>query len=1020
MFDKNTLNFFLLFILLAVCIQTLNAQTVVPNIKSPNVASMERFGDIPVSLFTGVPDISIPLYTLNSGKISIPISLRYHPSSVKPAQHPGWVGLGWDLQSTGSISRKVNNIPDEDDYIRMGIDSRFRPFYPTSNTAINNNECGGTLVQNSNWIQLQNQYYLQFSNPSVSPELNADEFSFNFLGHSGVFYYGGPAAGWIVTSDENITVEVNSFLNRENLSTIVNSYLKPSSGYPLNVNHSRSFGEFTLTTEDGTKFTFGGQDAVELHTDYFSEYQVNITTDSWLLKKIVDSNGHEVTYTYARDYKTCNLNYYYENSFSSDVTTRPEDPTFDEMITSSASCSIWSLPDTRKIRGEMLFPIYLSKIASEKETVEFANNIVTSLRYTNLEFNSANPNPNATQRPQLTFIGENGEYVKWKKLTSIRVKDITNTTIMGYDFNYNENSSQRFSLSSLDVLPFPASSGFPKKVYEFKYNDIAALPPYNGNYTDHWGFYNGKNINGAQWIYGAKETNPLYATKGLLSELKYPTGGYSEFLWEAHQHSQKVTLKRDALEPYSGYAGGSRISEIKSFSHVGNLVSSKKYYYVKGYTSTANVNNLISSGVVNGKPLYVFQLVNRAFAPAGNPTFSTILNTSTLSVNSSANYGFAGNGSHIGYDEVVEKNMDNSYTKHYFTNYGIDINGEKHFDKMPVFTVGWKAGDDAYIPYSSLEMERGKEIGTFSYNTNNQLVKKNIVTYRNDQERFNQYTKQLTYTIIQFCVNAASQFVAGINMFNYHYYPIKNETTTYDINGNSAVTEVKELTYNLKNQLASEMNMTSVANKKLTVKYFYPYDFPNESNMGVLAAKNIINNPVKTQTFVNDIKTSERKTLYDLYSLPATEYQAYFPNAFPNIINYNIGNLEKKAEYKYDSKGNPVEIVKTNASPISYLWGYNSTLPVAKIENATQAQVAALALGNITNGLTAVQENNLRTNLPNAMITTYTHIPLVGISTITDPKGEKITYTYDAFGRLQFVKDRNGKILSENQYHYKN
>jgi hypothetical protein len=87
-----------------------------PKIQSPNAATLGMFGDIPLSLYTGAPNISIPIHTLTYGKIQVPIALRYHPSSVRPAQQPGWVGLGWDLQCTGSISRKVRGHPDEEYY----------------------------------------------------------------------------------------------------------------------------------------------------------------------------------------------------------------------------------------------------------------------------------------------------------------------------------------------------------------------------------------------------------------------------------------------------------------------------------------------------------------------------------------------------------------------------------------------------------------------------------------------------------------------------------------------------------------------------------------------------------------------------------------------------------------------------------------------------------------------------------------------------------------------------------------
>jgi len=50
------------------------------------------------------------------------------------------------------------------------------------------------------------------------------------------------------------------------------------------------------------------------------------------------------------------------------------------------------------------------------------------------------------------------------------------------------------------------------------------------------------------------------------------------------------------------------------------------------------------------------------------------------------------------------------------------------------------------------------------------------------------------------------------------------------------------------------------------------------------------------------------------------------------------------------------------------------------------------------------------------MVTTYTYKPLVGVSVITDAKGDKMKYEYDELGRLIRVRDKFDNILSETQY----
>jgi YD repeat-containing protein len=137
---------------------------------------------------------------------------------------------------------------------------------------------------------------------------------------------------------------------------------------------------------------------------------------------------------------------------------------------------------------------------------------------------------------------------------------------------------------------------------------------------------------------------------------------------------------------------------------------------------------------------------------------------------------------------------------------------------------------------------------------------------------------------------------------------------------------------------------------------------------------------------------------------------------------------EKKVTYdKYDLKGNLQQYTLENGTSVTILWGYSKTLPIAKIENASYSQVAA-ALGVTNAVLDTYNETNLavinalrsNANLVNSPINTYTYRPLIGVSTITDLKGDIITYTYDALGRLINVRDKDNNILSENKYQYQN
>jgi hypothetical protein len=103
------------------CLNTKAQQDIYSNVKqlvpaSPTTASFAKYGEYPVSLFTGVPEISIPLYEIKTKNFSIPINLTYHASGIKVAEVAGCAGLGWSINAGGQISRFTKGQNDQQKY----------------------------------------------------------------------------------------------------------------------------------------------------------------------------------------------------------------------------------------------------------------------------------------------------------------------------------------------------------------------------------------------------------------------------------------------------------------------------------------------------------------------------------------------------------------------------------------------------------------------------------------------------------------------------------------------------------------------------------------------------------------------------------------------------------------------------------------------------------------------------------------------------------------------------------------
>ena len=287
--------------------QTVMGQFPTPmsNFPSPNVASLGAYGNIPVSHYTGQPNISFPIYELTEGQIKVPIVLSYSLASVKPNTPCSWVGLGWNLSAGGYISRTVRGVMDES---KCRYDGNAYGYYAHYSKV--------DYINNANTLANHNENFENDDFYTTGYELMADEFTFDFCGYSGSFYLK-PNGYWAVISDHYITVEFNPTIGEGfvNLQTVINrlNFNINEWGDMPNYN-DRFFNKFTLITPDGIRYKFGGINNTEFSISYYNRRNSQLVPTTWYLYEIEAVNGDKITLNYNKStneiyYPYCRIDY---------------------------------------------------------------------------------------------------------------------------------------------------------------------------------------------------------------------------------------------------------------------------------------------------------------------------------------------------------------------------------------------------------------------------------------------------------------------------------------------------------------------------------------------------------------------------------------------------------------------------------------------------------------------------------------------------------------------------------------
>ncbi len=626
------------------------AQYQVPpvNFPSPNAASLGIYGEVPVSLFTGLPQIGIPIYELKNGLIDVPISLSYHNAGFKPDVHPGWVGTNWALIAGGVITRKVNGRL-EDEAFDLGNDQPLQVGYYATHS----------LLSVSNWND--KEYMKQMADNFE--DVGADAFSFNFSNYSGTFYLNDQG-NWVVQSNKKLKVvfDSNNFLD----TPFPIPRFQTSIFGKMTWNFPKTFGGFTLITEDGTQYVFGGTtDAIEYSMDMFNQYEDRWKANSWYLTKVISNDGRQVTFTYShdrnptKDYESTFICSMYETlSFSASAVGTAKDNGSFLVPSLSMGCATYNfeIPPYGRYGGELISPVYLATIEDNFQKISFNRSFTTELKYdAHLFANYLQGHPDICQtkgnyflpylEPNLLSAQEicdnlgfqnydalqaELDKLKWSKLDNIIVYDkILSTTVKQFNLNYNNGNQERLRLSSVQEISLDSSVPSPPRhsftyypinntVYDPIFNPTSSGEPhYASSLTDHWGYFNstnsflpgGTSTSSVTGYYNTRNVNTtsVYPAQGLLKTITYPTGGTTEFQYEYHTYGLKVKKLRNVNnDPSSSLvsfskeqtAGGVRIAKIKSYDLANPQIPTveKNYIYKKGYTPSTDLKSLPSSG----------------------------------------------------------------------------------------------------------------------------------------------------------------------------------------------------------------------------------------------------------------------------------------------------------------------------------------------------------------------------------------------------------------------------------------
>jgi YD repeat-containing protein len=550
-------------------------------IASPTAASLGKYADIPVSYHTGIPDISIPLYTIKEGPLAVPVTVSYHSSGLKVLETSSSVGAGWTLNAGGAITRTVRGAPDDRGLLAAHTKYGYFHEYGIYNYLFGPG--GGGCPQ-----QIPCPVGAPFAADDAGVANNIldgepDLYFFNFNGYTGKFYFNDDRTPILVPQQD---LKIEPILADESSSV---AYI--------------SMPGFIVTTPDGTKYYFGKNQEADGNMDAIEKSfnispQVAFTgqgaVSSWFLNKISSADDQfSVKFLYQPDrYSHHNLSMF----------------------------PIWNVNGSDflnpfgsheyNLAKIFIDGVKLQQIVFSQGTVNFNSGLLRN-DLEDFYFKAITDQPN-NEATSLGSISINGPDNFCKKYTFSQSYFVDNSTPATGYYQYSWPVANDKTRLRLDAIQEQSCDG------------SLIVPPYRFNYfedggpnfaprrltfgQDHWGYYNGavnnQSLVPAYWENnvskdGADRDAHWPAMRiGALKRITYPMGGFTDLEFEPN-NTYGTIFSQVATSVYSrgvGYTATSTYDEI-TMNFSGNLHEVSMSNANAGSVASIQIENSAHNGV---------------------------------------------------------------------------------------------------------------------------------------------------------------------------------------------------------------------------------------------------------------------------------------------------------------------------------------------------------------------------------------------------------------------------------------